>query len=93
MVAMMFWYGAHWMWWQASLMWAGMIAFLGLIIWGIYMLVRSAGRPEDMEHGHDARTILDKRLARGDIDADEYQRLRDLLRSEGSRGSMSSTRT
>ena len=27
MVVMMFWYGGHWAFWQAGLMWVGMIAF------------------------------------------------------------------
>lgn len=31
---MMFWYGAHWAFWQTGLMWVGMIAFWGLLILG-----------------------------------------------------------
>jgi putative membrane protein len=84
MVAMMFWYGAHWMWWQASLMWVGMIAFWGLLIWGIYALISAARRPGDRAQGGDARCILDERLARGEIDAEEYRHLRDLIGSEQS---------
>jgi uncharacterized membrane protein len=38
------------------------------------------GRGED-PRGDDARRILDERLARGEIDADEYRRLRDVLTS------------
>ncbi len=83
---MMFWYGAHWMWWQAGLMWAGMIVFWGLLIWGIYALISSAvRRPGGGEHGGDARRILDERLARGEIDADEYRRLRELISSSADR--------
>jgi len=89
MMAMMFWYGAHWMWWQASLMWVGMIAFWGLLIWGIYALISTAMRrpgdqPGGQQHGGDARRILDQRLARGEIDAEEYRHLRDLIGSEQS---------
>lgn len=77
---MMFWYGSHLMFWQAALMWVGMIAFTGLVIWAIYALITSATRRPDSEHqGPDARRILDERLARGDIDTAEYQRLRDLI--------------
>jgi putative membrane protein len=68
-------------------MWVGMVAFWGLLIWAIYALVTGAtrrpspdSRSED-SRGGDARRILDERLARGEIDADEYRRLRDVLAS------------
>jgi putative membrane protein len=71
------------MWWQAGLWWAGTIVFLGLLVWAIYALVRStARRPEDRQNGSDAGRILDERLARGEIDAEEYRRLRDVMRSD-----------
>jgi putative membrane protein len=77
---MMFWYGGHWAFWEVSLMWVGMIAFWGLLIWGVYALITSATRrPGGDQHGPDARRILDERLARGEIDAEEYRRLRDLI--------------
>jgi putative membrane protein len=80
MVAMMFWYGAHWAFWQTGLMWAGMLVFWGLLIWGIYVLITTAVRRQpDAGHGDGARQILDQRLARGEIDPEEYQRLRDLM--------------
>jgi putative membrane protein len=80
---MMSWYGGGWAWWQAGLMWLAMIAFWALLIWAIYKLVTGiTRRPGDSEGrgGQDggARRILDERLARGEIDAEEYQRLRDL---------------
>ena len=86
---MMIWNGS-WAWWQASLMWLAMIAFWALLIWLIYALVTGVigrGRqPErDEERGDDARRILDQRLARGEIDLEEYQRLRDVM--EGRAGS------
>ena len=74
---MMFWYGSHLMFWQVSLMWVGMIAFWGLVIWAVYALVVGR-RPRGERRGSDARRILDERLARGEIDTTEYQRLRDL---------------
>jgi putative membrane protein len=76
---MMFWYGGHWMFWQAGLMWLGMIVFWGLLIWGIYLLIKNATRRPGSDEGGTARQILDERLARGDIDADEYRRLKDLI--------------
>ena len=80
---MMFWYGGGWAWWQAGLMWVAMIAFWALLIWAAYTLVTGAtrrpGQPGPGEQRGEARRILDERLARGEIDAEEYQRLRDLL--------------
>jgi putative membrane protein len=87
MVVMMFWNGGGWPFWEVALMWVGMIAFWGLLIWAIYALITSATRrtgpqPRGEEHrGDDARRILDERLARGEIDAEEYRRLRDVLAS------------
>lgn len=82
---MMFWYGGGWAWWQAGLMWLAMIAFWALVIWAVYALVTGitrrpdqAGRGEPGQPG-DAQRILDERLARGEIDTEEYQRLRGLL--------------
>ena len=80
---MMFWYGGHWAWWQGGLMWLGMIVFWGLLIWGVYALITNLTRkPTDIDHGSDAVRILDQRLARGEIDAGEYQRLRDLITAD-----------
>jgi len=77
---MMFWYGGHWAFWQAGLMWVGMIAFWGLLIWGGYALITNATRElRGTDDGSDAVRILDRRLASGEIDAPEYQRLRDLI--------------
>ena len=77
---MMFWYGAHWAFWEVALMWIGMIAFWGLLIWAVYALITNAARKPGPEHrSEDALHILDQRLARGEIDTEEYQRLRDLI--------------
>jgi putative membrane protein len=84
-IVMMFWYGGHWAFWQVGLMWVGMLVFWGLLIWAIYALVTAATRkpPSRDSQDGDARQILDQRLARGEIDTAEYQRLRDLLASGG----------
>jgi len=87
MVVMMFWYGGGWPFWEVSLMWVGIVAFWGLLIWAVYALVTSTTRRRDpgtLGEGHrgdDARRILDQRLARGEIDTDEYRRLCDALAS------------
>jgi putative membrane protein len=94
MVAMMFWYSGHWAFWQAGLMWGGMIVFWGLLIWGIYAVISSSTRrPGGKERGADARRILDERLARGEIDAEEYRRVRDVLSSDNPRTPASSGTT
>lgn len=84
-MAMMLWYGGHWAFWQAGLMWVGMIAFWGLLIWGIYALISSSRGPDITERGNDARRILDERLARGDISTEEYERLLDAISGGHSR--------
>jgi putative membrane protein len=93
-LAMMFWYGGHWVFWQASLMWLGMILFWGLLAWAIYALVtaRTPRRPHGDHEGGDAQRILDQRLARGDIDEAEYRRLRDLI-GPGGKHEPTGTRT
>ena len=76
---MMFWYGGHWAWWQGGLMWLGMIVFWGLLIWAAYALITNLTRKNSRDSGDDPVRILDQRLARGEIDADEYRRLRELI--------------
>lgn len=83
---MMFEYGNNW---QVALMWVGMIAFWGLLIWGAYAVATGATRkPADDQldrsrhGGSEARHILDQRLAKGEIDADEYRRVRDLIEED-----------
>jgi putative membrane protein len=81
---MMFGYGTGWPAWEIALMWIGMLAFLAFLIWAAYALITSTsrrpGREPDPRPGSAVR-ILDGRLARGEIDAEEYRRLRDLIGS------------
>ena len=80
----MMWYwggGVHW--WGWLLMSLGMVAFWGLIIWAVWYFVTSLTRhPEQGHRPGEAKHILDERLARGEIDAEEYGRLRELMRSD-----------
>ena len=94
---MMFGYGGvggGWPVWAVALMWIGILAFLGVLIWVGYTLMTAvARRPHQQRHGDpgaherrsrtDTRGILDERLARGEIDAAEYQRLRGLIAARG----------
>ena len=81
---MMFGYGGGWPAWELALMWVGMIAFVGVLVWAVCALVvnatRKPGRDRDTQPGS-ALGILDERLARGEIDAEEYRQLRDLIGS------------
>ncbi len=67
--------------------WVAM-AFVMLVFWGIIAVavvavVRSGSlhHHRDGQVGNDPERILAERFARGEIDADEYTRRRDLLRS------------
>jgi uncharacterized membrane protein len=67
-------YGGHGDWWVLMLI--GMLVFAGLIIWAIYAISRSSARPSQSGNSlEDARTILEQRLARGEIDDQEFTKL------------------
>jgi putative membrane protein len=78
--------GGGWGWGGWLVMALMLLAFWGLVALVLVMLVRgpghgpSSGGPSREEPGAHARHILEERLARGEIDADEYQKRRDLLR-------------
>ncbi len=80
---MMIWFGSHWAFWQAGLMWIAMLAFWILVVRVVYAFVTSGPPRTRNRDDADARHILDQRLARGEIDAAEYRRLRDLIDSDG----------
>lgn len=82
----MMWYwgsGVHWWGWVLGA--AVTVAFWATVIWAVWYFATSFGRhPERPAGGRagedgDARRILDERLARGEIDAEQYRRLRDLI--------------
>ena len=77
---MMFWYGGGWALWQVALMTLGMIAFLSLLIWAVYALVVASNRSASpRQRGDGPHLILQRRLARGEIDTEEYRRLWEVL--------------
>jgi len=83
---MMFGYGAGW----SVLMVVGMLVFFGFLVWGTYALFGATSRggygPGPGSSSSTAREILDGRLARGEINTDEYRRLVDAM-SAGARDS------
>ena len=56
-----------------------MLAILGAVTWLVYLAVTDG--PRRRAHGQitETKEILDHRLAKGDIDDDEYRRMRELL--------------
>jgi putative membrane protein len=77
---MMGWYDMTWVGWLLNcalvlLLWALSVAAI------IAALRAWSGSGRDAEAGPSARQSLDDRFARGEIDAEEYVRDRDLLRS------------
>ena len=82
---MMFWNEGQWAFWQVGLMWVGMIAFWGLIVWAVYYFINTSTRPaQPSATSESAKRILDGRLARGEIDAEQYRHLLDTLSGRSS---------
>ena len=67
------------------------VALLGLAVWAVAQWGRGGRTTDDrpLSPPQTARDILDERLARGEIDVDEYQRLRDALERRAPAGSAS----
>ncbi len=80
---MVIWYGSDWPFWQSAVAWLAILLFWVLVVRVVYVFAIS-GRPRTLsrDDSADARHILDRRLARGEIDAAEYRRLRDLIDSD-----------
>lgn len=74
------WYGGDGSWVGWLVMAVFMLIFWALVVGGIVVLVRYI-RSGEQRSGSDALRILDERFARGEIDADEYSRRRQLLGS------------
>lgn len=66
--------GGGW-WWVMGIGW---LIFLAAIVTVVVLLTRGHRPPPDT--GRSAQGILDERFARGEIDVDEYQRRRSVLR-------------
>jgi len=81
---MMFGYGDSWPLWQLVLMESGMIIFSGLVIWTVYSLffgtTRANGGGQRIEG---PRQILDQRLAKGEINPEQYRQARELIDHDG----------
>ena len=83
---MMWYWGGGVQWWGWLFGALGMVVFWGLALWAIWYVVTSVVRRPDAERRPgDPKRILDERVARGEIDAEEYRRLLDLVAGHGSR--------
>lgn len=62
--------------------WMGLMMIIGAILIAtvVVVAIRSTAVNRDGTGADDAVAILDRRLARGEIDEDEYRRRRDALR-------------
>ena len=83
---MMYYDNGAWHPWVAALMWAGMILFWAFVIFGVVWLVRSSGPSQSSGTANppppDPERILQERLARGEIDTDEYRQRLEVLRGK-----------
>lgn len=73
---MMYWYGDHMSGWGWVLMTLGTVAFWGLLIAGVVLLIRTSGngaQPSDQSLLRATpEQLLSERFARGEIDEDDY---------------------
>lgn len=76
---MMWWPDGGWGWGGWLTMTITMLAFWGLVAWVLVTLVRQPGSRRHTNRS--AEEILAERFARGEIDEEEYNRRRALLRS------------
>ena len=63
-----------------------MVAFWGLVIFGVVAIFRGIGKtnePAERTPRRDPMRILDERFARGELDLDEYHARQDVLRGAG----------
>lgn len=70
--------GGGWGWGAWLLMSLTMLAFLALVAWGVFLVWRStthhpAGPHQGSAAPHSPEAILAERLARGEIDPEEYR--------------------
>lgn len=75
---MMFWNGS-WSWGNWVAMALLMVVFWTLLVGAAVMVVRALRRPRQATPGADAREVLDRRLAQGEITEEEYSHRRELL--------------
>ena len=79
---MMWYWGSGMHWWGWMLGGFAMVLFWAAVIFAFFWAIGNlgtAGRPRE----DDPKAILDRRLARGEIDAEEYHRILDTILEPG----------
>lgn len=76
---MMGWYGDGWSAGWMVVMMFGWVALLAFGVWAVVALTRARGPAPVELRSADPRAILDRRLAAGEITAEEYMQVRTLL--------------
>ena len=77
---MVFWGGGNVATWQIVLMGIGMVIFWIVVVWlGLFLYRSATTNTPNSDAGQSSRRILDERLARGEVDADEYSMIRSAL--------------
>lgn len=77
----------HWGLWIVMVV--AMLVFFGILAWAVVSIIRQraahavGGTTPPSNASSDPVRILDQRLARGEIDVDEYARRRDILKGNG----------
>ena len=79
--------GTHWG--LLIVMIVAVLVFFGILAWAVVHILRqrdsyvAGGPPAPPNASAEPLRILDERLARGEIDVDEYARRRDILKGNG----------
>jgi len=58
----------------------GMLLFWGLLIFVVVLLIKSFSRDDAETSGSTARAMLDQRFARGEIEREEYEDKKEVLK-------------
>ena len=66
-----------WGWWL--LMSVGMVAFWGLVIYGVIALLRGSTTASQQPPAEPPMAVLKRRLASGEVSVEEYEELRQAL--------------
>ena len=76
----MMWNHGDWNGWGWLAMSVSMLVFWGLVVWGVVRVMRNSDRAPSAPAPSDPEQILRERFARGEIDIEELERRRELLR-------------
>lgn len=67
------------------LFWGVLVAVIGLAIAQLFPSVRARGSADDGPASKSPERLLDERLARGEVDVETYERLREVLAGRADR--------